>query len=210
MGAYSPTPLMDDAMMARIEKEIIVPTFEGMKKEGVPYTGLLYIGVMITTDGPKVVEYNCRFGDPESQAVFPLTKCDWFDVFSACAGKPGKLASMQWSIRPGFCVAVVLASQGYPGRYEKGMVISGIDKAEGNLDNVDVYHAGTAINDKGDLVTNGGRVLTVSSWGDSLADAIATAYKAAETIQFKGKMLRKDIAAKGLLKLKKQGTRKLE
>jgi phosphoribosylamine--glycine ligase len=203
MGAYAPTPLINADMLARIENEIVAPTLDGMKKEGAPYTGLLYVGVMITAGGPKVVEYNCRFGDPEAQAVFPLVKCDWFDVFSACSGGAGKLASTQWWINPGFCVAVALASQGYPGRYEKGMAISGIDKAEGKRDNVDVYHAGTTINDKGRLVTNGGRVLTVSAWEETLADAITTAYEAADKITFKGKTLRRDIAAKGLVKLKK-------
>jgi phosphoribosylamine---glycine ligase len=204
MGAYAPAPLVDKRMLARIEEEIIIPTLEGMKKEGAPYQGLLYVGVMITPDGPKVVEYNCRFGDPETQAVLPLVECDWYEVFQACA--TGKLASIQWKIRPEYCVSVVLASKGYPGKYEKGKVIKGIEKAEGHKPNVDVYHAGTALNENGDFVTNGGRVLTVSAWAESFADAISEAYKAVGEIEFDGKTFRKDIAAKGMARVKKNKT----
>jgi len=203
MGAFAPTPLVDDALLKRIDKEIIAPTIEGMRKEGAPYTGLLYVGVMVTETGPKVVEYNCRFGDPESQAVLPLVNCDWFEFFSACAAGNDSLKNQQWSFKPGYCVAVVLTSKGYPGRYEKGKPISGIEAAEAHRADVDVYQAGTRINDKGDLVTSGGRVLTVSAWEETLAQAITTAYDAAKKIKFTGKTLRTDIAAKGLIRLKK-------
>jgi phosphoribosylamine--glycine ligase len=202
MGAYAPCTLVDKVMLARIEKEIITPTLDAMRNEGIPYTGLLYVGVMLTKKGPKVVEFNCRFGDPESQSVFPLVNCDWFEAFRACSSGPGKLASVKWSIRPGYCVSVVLASKGYPGKYEKGKVISGIAEAEAEREDVDVYLAGTIKNDKGDILTSGGRVLTVSAWEENLADAIKTVYDAVEKIKFEGKQFRHDIAAKGLSRLK--------
>jgi phosphoribosylamine---glycine ligase len=204
MGAYAPCPLVDASMLARIEKEIIVPTLDGMRKEGMPYQGLLYVGVMATPEGPKVVEYNCRFGDPETQAVLPLVNCDWFEVFRACS--TGRLGSVDWEVRPEYCVAVVLASKGYPGKYEKGIVIEGIDRAEGSKSNVDAYHAGTAVDKDGNFITNGGRVLAISAWAESLSDAITEAYEAIAEISFEGKTFRKDIAAKGLARLKKNKT----
>jgi phosphoribosylamine---glycine ligase len=204
MGAYAPCPLVDAKLLDRIEEEIIVPTLDGLKKEGFPYRGLLYAGIMVTPGGPKVVEFNCRFGDPETQAVLPLVDCDWYDVFKACAD--GKLSSVQWHVRSEYCVSVVLASKGYPGKYEKGKVITGIDKAEGHKSNVDVYHAGTSVNKEGQFVTNGGRVLTVSAWAENFSDAIATAYEAVGAIHFEGMTYRKDIAAKGMARQKRQKT----
>ena len=201
MGAYAPCVCVGKAMLRRIEEDIIVPTLDAMRKEGAPYSGLLYVGVMLTREGPKVVEFNCRFGDPEAQAVFPLVSCDWFEIFNACASNHGKLESIEWSIRSEYCVAVVLASKGYPGNYEKGKIISGIDRAEAKVVNVDVYHSGTHKGRGGEIITSGGRVLTVSAWEESLADAITTAYEAAKKIKFEGKMLRKDIASKGLTRL---------
>jgi len=121
MGAYAPCPLVDKKLLAQIEEEIIVPTLDGMKKDGFPYHGLLYVGVMVTESGPRVVEYNCRFGDPETQAVLPLVDCDWYELFLACA--TGRLSSVKWHVRPEYCVSVVLASKGYPGKYEKGKLI---------------------------------------------------------------------------------------
>jgi phosphoribosylamine--glycine ligase len=188
-------------MLARIEEEIIVPTLDGMKKEGAPYLGLLYVGVMVTEDGPKVVEYNCRFGDPEAQSVLPLVTCDWFKLFHACA--TGKLSTVHLKVRPEYCVSVVLASKGYPGKYEKGKVIQGTEKAEGHKSNVDVYHAGTAFDADGRFITNGGRVLTVSAWAETFSDAITEAYEAVGEIDFEGKTFRKDIAAKGMARAKK-------
>lgn len=201
MGAYAPAPLVDDLLLARIEKEIIQPTLHGMSEEGCPYQGLLYAGVMITPDGPKVVEYNCRFGDPETQAVLPLVECDWFEVFAACTA--GTLASVNWKTADAFCVAVVVASGGYPGKYEKGKVITGIEAAERNKANVDVYHAGTARNAGGELVTNGGRVLAVSACGDTLELAVKNAYENVSLVAFDGCTFRHDIGAKGLARLKK-------
>ena len=203
MGAYAPGLLVDGPMLKRVEKEIIVPTLDAMRKEGAPYTGVLYAGIMITKSGPKVVEFNCRFGDPESQALFPLIECDWFEAFKACGAGTGKMSSIHWSIKKGFCVAVVLASAGYPGEYEKGKLITGVEKAEAHRPDVDVCQAGTKLNDKGKLLTNGGRVLTVGACEETLTEAIKTAYDAAKKISFEGKTFRRDIGAKGMLMLKK-------
>jgi phosphoribosylamine--glycine ligase len=199
MGAYAPAPLVDKPLLRRIENEVIVPTLEAMAKEGVPYQGLLYAGLMMTDSGPKVVEFNCRFGDPETQAVLPLVECDWFELFTACA--KGKLAKVDWAIKDAACVTVVCASKGYPGAYEKGKVIQGVEEAEHGSANVDVYQAGTKTNDRGELVTNGGRVLAVSAWDETLHDAVVTAYEYVAKINFDGVTYRKDIAAKGLKRL---------
>lgn len=199
MGAYAPAPLVDSVLLETIEKTIIVPTLRAMREEDSTYRGLLYVGVMITEDGPKVVEYNCRFGDPETQAVLPLVSCDWFQMLRSCA--LGGVEKVPMEVKAGACATVVLASEGYPGSYEKGKVIRGIDQAEDKA-NVDVYHAGTRLDGEGRLVTNGGRVLAVSAWEDSLEEAIGTAYRAVDTIQFDGKYCRRDIGAKGVARLR--------
>jgi phosphoribosylamine--glycine ligase len=197
MGAYAPAVgVVDAAMLSLVEKEIIAPTLAAMEKEKSRYRGLLYVGLMMTEDGPKVVEYNCRFGDPETQAVLPLVKCDWFEAFKACA-KDG-LPSVKWEVDPGYCVAVVLASKGYPGKFEKGKKISGIEEAENN-EASDVYFAGVAAEGE-KLVTSGGRVLAVSAKGETLAEAIAQAYAGVSEIKFEGAAFRTDIGAKGLKK----------
>ena len=166
MGAYAPAPVVDKSLLTTIEKEIIAPTLKAMEKEGALFRGLLYCGIMLTDEGPKVVEFNCRFGDPETQAVLPLVQCDWFEAFRACA--TGHLSRVSWTVINGYCVAVVLASKGYPGPYEKGKALTGIDEAERNRSNVDVYHSGTILDAQGKLVTNGGRVVAISSWAESL------------------------------------------
>ena len=201
MGAYAPAPVADATFMKRVEQEIIVPTLKAMESENARYRGLLYCGIMDTPDGPKVVEYNCRFGDPETQAVLPLIECDWFEVFSACA--TGRLGSITWSVKQEYCVNVVLASKGYPGKYEKNKPILGLEEAEHAKTNCDVYHSGTALDSRKRFVTNGGRVVSVSAWGETLVDAISIAYEGVGSINFEGKMFRKDIGAKGLLRLKK-------
>jgi phosphoribosylamine--glycine ligase len=200
MGAYAPAPIADESFMKRVEREIIVPTLKAMESENARYRGLLYCGVMATPAGPKVVEFNCRFGDPETQAVLPLVECDWFELLSACAS--GRLNDVGWSIRNGYCVNVVLASKGYPGKYEKGKLLTGLDQAEHAIENRDVYHSGTMRNVKGQLVTAGGRVVSVSAWAEALVDAMSIAYEGAVAIQFEGKVFRKDIGAKGLARLK--------
>lgn len=204
MGAYAPAPLVDAALLKEIETTIIVPTLEAMQKEGCPYKGLLYCGVIVTPSGPQVIEFNCRFGDPETQAVLPLVECNWYDVFHACA--TGKLNSVQWKIRDGACVSVVMASAGYPGSCGKGLEITGIADAEAKVANIDVYHAGTTRASDGRLVTSGGRVLSVSAWSDTLQGAIADAYVAVSKIKFEGANFRHDIAAKGVARLQKSGS----
>jgi phosphoribosylamine--glycine ligase len=199
MGAYAPAPLVDDKLLLQIEKEIIKPVLKAMELEGRKYQGLLYYGIMVTSDGPKVVEFNCRFGDPETQAVLPLVSCDWYELFKSCAN--GKMTSSSWTINPGYCVSVILASQGYPGNFEKGKVITGIEETEREKSNVDIYHSGTALNNQEQLVTNGGRVLAVSAWDDTLEKAIKIAYQAVDGIDFEGKHYRCDIAAKGLARI---------
>ncbi len=202
MGAYAPAPVATPDVMKQIENDIVIPTLKAMDVEGKRYQGLLYCGLMLTPDGPKVVEYNCRFGDPETQAVLPLVTCDWFDLFRSAA--TGHLSSKEWSIFPGYGVAVVLASEGYPGKYTKGTIINGLDEAEHSRGNLDIYHSGTAMNADERIVTNGGRVVAVSAWADSLVDAIVQAYEGVANIDFKGKQYRKDIGAKGLARLNRQ------
>jgi phosphoribosylamine--glycine ligase len=199
MGAYAPAPVVDDVLLKQIEQEIIVPTLEAMKKEDAVYRGLLYCGLMMTSDGPKVVEYNCRFGDPETQAVLPMVRCDWYEMFRACA--VGGVDQVAWEVRGGACAAVVVASGGYPGAYEKGKAIRGVEEAEKDS-GVDVYHAGTVRDSEGTLVTSGGRVLAVSAYGDSLEQAIDKAYHAVDTIEFEKAFCRRDIGAKGVARLK--------
>ncbi len=197
MGAYAPAPIVDAATLKTIEETIIVPTLDALKEEKATYRGLLYVGVMLTEEGPKVVEYNCRFGDPETQAVLPLVDCDWYEIFEACS--KGTLADVQFQVKEDkACVAVVLASEGYPGSYEKGKIISGIETAERSKMNVDVYHAGTQKDENEDFVTNGGRVLAVSAIDDSLEDAIASVYENISYIDFDGKTFRRDIGLKGV------------
>ncbi|MDR0307925.1 MAG: phosphoribosylamine--glycine ligase [Chitinispirillales bacterium] len=200
MGAYAPAPVVDAALLSAIEKEIIVPTLAAMEKEKSRYRGVLFVGIMVTKEGPRVIEYNCRFGDPETQAILPLVQCDWYEAFRACA--KGKLSGVKWSVDSDkYCVSVVLASKGYPGKFEKGKVITGIEMAE-EKGSLDVYFAGVNLDSEERLVTNGGRVLAVSAWAPDLTDAVAQAYDGVAEIKFAGKTFRRDIAAKGLKKSK--------
>ncbi|MCX7726552.1 MAG: phosphoribosylamine--glycine ligase [Chitinispirillaceae bacterium] len=200
MGAYAPVPEIDNTLHKRIEDEIVKPTLKAMREEGRKYQGLLYCGLMLTKEGPKVVEYNCRFGDPETEAVLPLVKCDWFELFSSIA--KGKMANIPVEISKEYCTTVILAAEGYPGKYNRGMVIEGIDKVENSYSNIDIYHCGTAIDSSGRIITNGGRVLAISGRGTTLKEAINISYKGVKLINFEGKYFRKDIAYKGLTKLK--------
>lgn len=200
MGAYAPVPAMNTEVMDRVEKEVVVPTLEAMRDEGCPYRGLLYVGIMLTDEGPRVVEYNCRFGDPETQAVLPLVRCDWFEVLRSAA--QGKLDAVSWEVLPQSCVTVVAASKGYPGKYEKNLPITGIEETDRGKEYVDVYQSGTAFDGGGNLVTAGGRVLSVSTRGETLEQAVERAYRAIAGIRFEGMYYRKDIAAKGLARLR--------
>ena len=190
MGAYSPVPFVDRATADRIRFEILGPTISALRSEGIEYQGVLYAGLMLTADGPKVLEFNARFGDPETQAVLPRIEGDLAELLLACA--EGDLAgrSPRWTEEA--CVTVVLASGGYPGEYRTGLPVEGLEEA-GKSDKVRVFHAGTARRD-GRVTTAGGRVLAVSALGKDLADARRRAYEACGLISFEGKHLRTDIA----------------
>jgi phosphoribosylamine--glycine ligase len=194
MGAYSPAPVVTDKLMDQIVREVLVPTVDGMNRNDTPYKGVLYAGMMLTQGGPRVLEFNARFGDPETQPILMRLKSDLLSVLVAvCKGTLGDI-TMQWDPRPAVCV--VMASGGYPGDYEKGKVISGLDQAA-KLKDVMVFHAGTAEKD-GKIVTAGGRVLGVTALGSTIAEAKAKAYEAVALISFEGACYRKDIADKAI------------
>ena len=198
MGAIAPLPFVNDALMARIEQEIIEPTISGMAKEGRPFVGCLYPGIMLTKEGPKVFEFNSRLGDPEAETYMRLLDSDLLDMIDASID--GTLADLPIKWKSGTAVTVMLASGGYPGNYEKGKVISGLDSPleEYPTGEVEIFHAGTKVNNKRELVTNGGRVLGVSATGNTLTEALSKAYKAIQKISFKGMQYRKDIGKQAL------------
>ena len=194
MGVYSPVPIVTDEELA-VMKQVMVDTVAELAAEGIDYRGCLYGGFMLTPEGPKVLEFNARFGDPETQVILPRLENDLVDVMLACAEQ--RLGDVELSWRDEWAVAVVLTSAGYPGSYEKGKVITGVEDADA-LDGVTVYHAGTAVTDTGELVTSGGRVLAVTALGDTFEEARDLAYAACEKIDFEGKTLRHDIGLKAL------------
>ena len=194
MGVYSPVPIVTDEELA-VMKQVMVDTVAELAAEGIDYRGCLYGGFMLTPEGPKGLEFNARFGDPETQVILPRLKNDLVDVMLACAEQ--RLDEVELSWRDEWAVAVVLTSAGYPGSYEKGKVITGVEDADA-LDGVTVYHAGTAVTDTGELVTSGGRVLAVTALGDTFEAARDLAYAACEKIDFEGKTLRHDIGLKAL------------
>lgn len=189
MGAYSPAPVMDEAMIVRTIKEIIEPTVKGMAAEGTPYSGVLYAGLMITEKGPELIEYNARFGDPECQVLMLRLKSDLIEAMLAI--EEGTLADHKPEWHDNVALTVVMASKGYPGSYEKGTIINNIDAANA-MDDVLVFHAGTALKD-GQLLATGGRVLNVTASGKSVAEAQAKAYAAVKTIQWDNGFYRSDI-----------------
>ena len=194
MGVYSPVPIVTEdehAAMCRILDETIAEA----EREGIDFRGCLYGGFMLTPQGPKVIEYNARFGDPETEVLMPRLKSDLVEVMLACAEQRLDEVELEW--RDEWAVSVVLTSAGYPGSYEKGKVITGIEAAEA-MDNVVVYHAGTAMTDEGELVTSGGRVLDVTGLGETFEAARDLAYAACEKISFEGKTLRHDIGLRAL------------
>ncbi|MEM9064632.1 MAG: phosphoribosylamine--glycine ligase [Planctomycetota bacterium] len=194
MGAVCPAPGADDDLLERIERDVLVPTVDALKREGIDYRGVLYAGLMLTPAGPKVLEYNVRFGDPETQPLMARFEGDLVGVMLA-AGR-GKLGSYNgpWSWRDGAAACVVLASSGYPASSRSGDVITGIDTAN-EVEGVHVDHAGTALNEAGDVVTAGGRVLGVTAVGATLNEAQALAYGAADKIRFDGMQIRRDIGS---------------
>jgi phosphoribosylamine---glycine ligase len=194
MGAYSPTPVISSALLTQIERDIFVPVVDGLLREGIEYQGCLYAGLMITANGPKVLEFNCRFGDPETQPLMMRLKTDLIEVLLAmCEGKLDQI-TLDWDRRPAICV--VATSKGYPGKYSTGVPITGIDQADATPD-VKVFHSGTKLNGK-TLVTDGGRVLGVTALGANITDARRRAYAAMDKIKFDGMHYRKDIAWQAL------------
>ena len=189
MGTFSPSPFYTDEVQKFCEEKVYQPTMDAMKKEGRDFVGILFVGLMLTEDGPKVLEYNARFGDPEAQVVLPRMKNDIIDVMNACID--GKLDEIDLQFEDNAAVCVVLASDGYPEHYEKGNVITGFENFDGK-DGYYVFHAGTKLTDEG-IVTNGGRVLGVTAKGKDLKEARKNAYEATNWIDFSNKYMRHDI-----------------
>lgn len=203
MGAYCPTPIVDDAMMAWIEEHVLVPTVHAMKRNRKPFRGVLYAGLMLTSTGPKVLEFNVRFGDPECQPLLMRLKSDLLDILEAVVdGKLDQIDAPEWDPRPAICV--VMASQGYPGDYQKGRPILGIDAAD-EMPDVKVFHAGTKLQEK-EVLTDGGRVLGVTALGSSISDAKLQAYTAVQKVRWAGSWCRKDISDKAVQYLETQST----
>src|SRR5574341_177927 len=195
MGAYAPVPFVSDDDLRELQEKILNPTLRGLQNEGIDYKGVLYAGLMLTESGPKVLEINCRFGDPETQAVLPLLKTDLVEICQAVIEQKLLKVTLQWE--RAFATCVVLAAEGYPGSYEKGKEIRGLDEIsspEGL-----VFHAGTKLS-QGKLVTSGGRVLGVTALGDTLEQSIEKAYRIVDKIHFEGIQFRTDIGRKGVLK----------
>lgn len=188
MGTVSPNPFLPEGMDEVFQKDILEPFMAGLKADHMDYRGVVFIGLMIENQKAKVLEFNVRFGDPETQSILLRLDSDLFDIMYAVSTKTLKDVDIKWKDEHAACL--VLASQGYPGSYEKGMVITGLDQV---ADDIVVFHAGTAVNDNGDIVTNGGRVLNICALGQSLEETRDKVYRAAQVIDFQGKYYRKDI-----------------
>ena len=192
MGAVSPSPRLTDALQQQVMDEIVRPLARGMADEGTPYRGILYVGLMLTGDGPQVIEFNCRLGDPEAQVILPRLRSDLVAAMLATVEGTLGHVSLRWDNRS--AVTVVMAAEGYPGAYEKGSVISGTEGAEAS-DDVMLFHAGTKIDDAGTVTAHGGRVLAVTGLGNDAGAARAAAYAALDSIDWPGGFFRRDIAA---------------
>ena len=191
MGTYSPVPVVTPDIYEFVIEKIIRPTLKAMKAKGIHYRGVLYAGVILTSDGPKLIEYNCRFGDPETQVILPLMETDLIDIIEAALEGGLDDIEIKWYNKKAVCV--VLASEGYPGDYSTGFPVNGINDAESA--GAIVFHAGTKMND-GQIVTSGGRVLGITALGDTFQDAVDRAYSAVGKIDFQGMFYRKDIGAR--------------
>jgi len=190
MGTFSPNPVITPQLEKEILETVIKPTIKGLKSEGIIYRGILYAGLMIVNGKPYVLEFNCRFGDPETQVILPRLETDIIDIFMGIAEQRLAKVDVKWSDKASLCV--ILASQGYPGKYKKGLPITGLEMVKG-LKDVVVFHAGTKFNEEGTIVTNGGRVLGVTALGKDLKEARQKAYSAVGLINFEGMQYRKDI-----------------
>lgn len=196
MGAYCPTPSIDEKTLRWVESSVLVPTVHVMKRQRNPFRGILYAGMMLTPQGPKVLEYNVRFGDPECQPLLMRLKTDFLDLLEATVDRRlAEIGPLEWDDRPSVCV--VMASEGYPNKYEKGKLIRGLEEAA-QIEDVKVFHAGTKLDGDNRPVTNGGRVLGVTALGDTVAAAKLQAYKAVKCIRWDGAWCRKDIADKAI------------
>ena len=195
MGAFAPSPLMDAALEGRVMREVVNPVVAGLRRDGHEYRGFLYAGLMLTCAGPKVIEFNVRFGDPEAQVVIPAIDGELAPALAAAAD--GAADSEGLAFRPEKHVGIVLASAGYPGSIPSGVSIEGLDEAA-RVEGVLVFHAGTAMAQSGAIVTAGGRVLTVVGHGSSYEEAIGRAYAGVSKIRFEGMQFRKDIGRKAI------------
>jgi phosphoribosylamine--glycine ligase len=193
MGAYAPAPAGTEALVEKVRREILQPTVDAMRAEGRTFQGVLYAGLMLTKKGPMALEFNARFGDPETEAVLPLLETDLLEIMEACVA--GRLAETAIRWRDASCVTVILASAGYPAGSRSGDVIAGLDRVpEGTM----VFHCGTAFNGQGQVVTAGGRVLAATACAPSLAAAVAAVYRGADVLSFAGAQYRRDIARRAL------------
>jgi phosphoribosylamine--glycine ligase len=193
MGTFSPNPAVTPELEQEILETVIKPTIKGLKSEGIIYKGILYAGLMIVNGKPYVLEFNCRFGDPETQVILPRLETDIIDIFMAISEQRLSKVNVKWSDKASLCV--ILASEGYPGKYRKGLSIKGLEMVKG-LKDVIVFHAGTKFNEEGAIVTSGGRVLGVTALGNDLQEARHKAYSAVGLINFEGMQYRKDIGLK--------------
>jgi len=198
MGAYSPAPVVDDALMAIIQEQVLDNFLVGIQKENLDFRGIIYAGIMVTKTGIKVLEFNVRFGDPETQAVLMRLESDLVDIMNKTAEQTLDKVTLKWNANPAVCI--VMASGGYPGSYEKGYAISGLENA--NNENAFVFHAGTSTNDKKEIVNTGGRVLGITAKGANIKTAVANAYEAVNKISWKDAIYRKDIAYRAIDRIK--------
>jgi len=188
MGSISPVPFADSTFMAKVEQSVIKPTINGLYSDNIPYHGFIFFGLMNVEGNPYVIEYNVRMGDPEAESVIPRMKSDLLDVFIAIA--QAKLNDYHIETDPRYCTAIMLVSKGYPGKYDKGKVI----KKLGNTESSMIFHAGSKKDENSDsIVTNGGRVIAISSFGKTLQEALSLSYKNADIIDFSGKYFRRDL-----------------
>ena len=194
MGAYSPVPFYTDEFEKRVLEEVLKPTVKGLWSEGRKYKGVLYAGLILTKDGPKVLEFNARFGDPETQVILPRLKTDLIDILNAVIEETLHEINIEWEDNAAVCV--VVASGGYPGKYQKGKIISGLERLK-KMEDIIVFHAGSKLQDD-KVITSGGRVLGITAWDDTISKAKEKAYEGVEKIYFEDMYYRKDIAAKGI------------